>query len=78
MTGKRVVFTRGTGKAGRHVLPHLKSKGYDLLNVDLKPLDHPGISTLIADRSHSGQAFNAMTTRGQIAAFKFVSALEIH
>src|SRR5258708_1743474 len=41
MTGKRVVFTGGTGKAGRHVLPHLKSKGYDLLNVDLKPFDHP-------------------------------------
>jgi len=32
-------------------------------------LDHPGISTLIADRSHSGQAFNAMTTRAQIAAW---------
>ena len=31
MTGKRVVFTGGTGKAGRHILPHLKSKGYDLL-----------------------------------------------
>src|SRR6266850_1249716 len=45
MTGKRVVFTGGTGKAGRHVLPHLKSKGYDLLNVDLKPFDHPGINT---------------------------------
>ena len=50
MTGKRVVFTGGTGKAGRHVLPHLKSRGYDLLNVDLKPFDHPGISTLIADQ----------------------------
>ena len=35
MTAKRVVFTGGTGKAGRHVLPHLKSKGYELLNVDL-------------------------------------------
>ena len=62
MTGKRVVFTGGTGKAGRHVLPHLKSKGYDLLNVDLKPFDHRGINTLIADLTHSGQAFNALTT----------------
>jgi len=61
MTGRRVVFTGGTGKAGRHVLPHLKSKGYDLLNVDLKPFDYPGISTLIADLTHSGQAFNALT-----------------
>ena len=62
MTGKRVVFTGGTGKAGRHVLPHLKSKGYELLNVDLRPFDHPGIGTLIADLSDSGQAFNALTT----------------
>ena len=23
MTGKRVVFTGGTGKAGRHAVPHL-------------------------------------------------------
>ncbi|MDU6138144.1 MAG: NAD(P)-dependent oxidoreductase, partial [Bradyrhizobium sp.] len=57
MTAKRVVFTGGTGKAGRHVLPHLKSKGYELLNVDLKPLDQPGINTLIADLTDSGQAF---------------------
>ena len=62
MTGKRVVFTGGTGKAGRHVLPHLKSRGYELLNVDLRPFDHPGIGTLIADLSDSGQAFNALTT----------------
>ena len=42
MTGKRVVFTGGTGKAGRHAVPHLLTKGYTVLNVDLKPFDHPG------------------------------------
>jgi nucleoside-diphosphate-sugar epimerase len=62
MTARRVVFTGGTGKAGRHALPHLKSRGYDLLNVDLKPWDHPEIRTLIADLTDSGQAFNALTT----------------
>src|SRR6202042_2616815 len=62
MTGKRVVFTGGTGKAGRHALPHLKSKGYDLLNVDLTPSEHSDIKTLIADLTDSGQAFNALTT----------------
>jgi len=41
MTGKRVVFTGGTGKAGRHVLPHLKSKGYDFSMSTSKPFDHP-------------------------------------
>ena len=62
MTAKRVVFTGGTGKAGRHALPHLKSRGYDLLNVDLAPSEHSDIKTLIADLTDSGQAFNALTT----------------
>ena len=38
---KRIVFTGGSGKAGRHVVPWLKAKGYDILNLDLKPLDCP-------------------------------------
>ncbi len=59
---KRIVFTGGTGKAGRHAVPHLLSKGYKILNVDLKPLDHPGVNTLLADLTDSGQVFNALTT----------------
>src|SRR3981081_3171766 len=70
MTGKRVVFTGGTGKAGRHILPHLMNKGYELLNVDLKPFDHPEIRTLIADLTDSGQAFNALTTHFGFDGFK--------
>lgn len=58
---KRIVFTGGSGKAGRHVVPWLKAKGYDILNVDLKPLDCPGVNTLIADVADSGQAFNALS-----------------
>jgi nucleoside-diphosphate-sugar epimerase len=61
MTGKRVVFTGGTGKAGRHAVPHLMAKGYTVNNVDLKPFDHPGVNTLIADLTDSGQAFNALS-----------------
>ncbi len=36
MAAKRIVFTGGTGKAGRHAIPHLFGKGYEILNVDLK------------------------------------------
>jgi len=61
MPAKRVVFTGGTGKAGRHAVPHLKAKGYEILNVDLKPLDCPGVNTLIADLTDTGQAFNALS-----------------
>src|SRR3981081_3232721 len=70
MTGKRVVFTGGTGKAGRHILPHLMSKGYELLNVDLKPFDHLEIRPLIADLTDSGLAFNALTTHFGFDRFK--------
>jgi nucleoside-diphosphate-sugar epimerase len=59
---KRILFTGGTGKAGRHALPWLLDQGYEILNVDLRRFDHPGINTLIADITDSGQMFNAMTT----------------
>jgi UDP-glucose 4-epimerase len=59
---KRIVFTGGSGKAGKHVVPWLKAKGYDILNLDLKPLDCPGVNTLITDVTDSGQVFNALTT----------------
>src|SRR5580692_10719114 len=62
MPAKRIVFTGGTGKAGRHAVPHLLAKGYKILNVDLKPLELPGVNTLIADLTDNGQAFNALTT----------------
>ncbi|MGV1950762.1 NAD-dependent epimerase/dehydratase family protein [Agrobacterium vitis] len=59
---KRIVFTGGTGKAGRHAVPHLQAKGYSILNLDLKPLDSSGVNTLITDITDSGQVFNALTT----------------
>ena len=57
----RVVFTGGSGKAGRHVVPWLKAKGHDIFNIDLKPLDCPGVNTLHADLTDSGQVFNALS-----------------
>ena len=30
----RILFTGGTGKAGRHVVPYLLGKGHRILNVD--------------------------------------------
>ena len=59
---KRIVFTGGSGKAGVHAVAHLQAKGYDILNLDLKPLNLPGVTTLITDLTDNGQCFNAMTT----------------
>jgi nucleoside-diphosphate-sugar epimerase len=59
---KRIVFTGGSGKAGRHAVPWLKARGYDILNLDLKPLDCEGVNTLITDLTDSGQVFNALSS----------------
>ena len=59
---KRIVFTGGTGKAGRHAIPHLLAKGHRILNLDLKPFDHPGVNTLLTDITDAGQVFNALTS----------------
>ena len=62
MTQKRIFFTGGAGKAGKHVIPYLLDQGHRVMNVDLKPLDHPGVDNLIANITDSGQMFNAMSS----------------
>ena len=57
----RILFTGGSGKAGRHVVPYLLGRGHRVLNVDLVPLERPGVDNLQADITDSGQMFNAMT-----------------
>lgn len=62
MSAKRIFFTGGSGKAGKHVIPYLLDQGHRVMNVDLVPLDHPGVDNLIADITDSGQMFNAMSS----------------
>lgn len=62
MSSKRIFFTGGSGKAGKHVIPYLLNQGHQVLNIDLKPLDYPGVNNLIADITDSGQMFNAMSS----------------
>lgn len=62
MTIKRIFFTGGSGKAGKHVISYLLEKGHRVMNVDLAPLDHPGVDNLTADITDSGQMFNAMSS----------------
>ncbi len=62
MTKKRILFTGGSGKAGKHVIPYLLEQGHRVMNVDLAPLNLPGVDNLIADITDSGQMFNAMSS----------------
>lgn len=59
---KRIMFTGGSGKAGRHVVQYLVDQGHQVLNLDTRPLDNPKVRTLITDITDSGQVFNALSS----------------
>ncbi len=56
----RILFTGGSGKAGKHVVPYLVAQGHQVLNVDLEPLDFPGVDNRIADVTDAGQMSDVM------------------
>src|SRR3954465_15921700 len=62
MNKKRIFFTGGSGKAGKHVIPYLLDQGHRVMNVDLVPLNYPGVDNRIPDITDSGQMFNAMSS----------------
>jgi nucleoside-diphosphate-sugar epimerase len=67
-TLKRIIFTGGSGKAGRHVIPYLLKQGHSILNLDLIPFpeDHlptgKSVYTMKTDLADGGQAFNALSS----------------
>lgn len=61
MAGKRILFTGGSGKTGKHVIPYLLAQGHQVVNFDLVPLDYPGVDNLIGDITDVGQIYNALT-----------------
>ncbi|MBV0912548.1 NAD-dependent epimerase/dehydratase family protein [Anianabacter salinae] len=56
----RILFTGGSGKAGRHVVPYLIGQGHRVLNVDKTPLDADGVDNRIADLTDAGQVHDVM------------------
>lgn len=57
----RIVFTGGSGKAGRHAIAYLLAQGHQVLNVDRVGLDLPGVHTLLADLTDGGETMNALS-----------------
>lgn len=66
MGAKRILFTGGSGKAGRHVVPYLRDRGHSIVNADLTPLAVPGIDNIAVDVADSGQVFNVLTSYGNL------------
>ena len=58
----RVLFTGGSGKAGKHVVPYLVAQGHKVLNFDRVPLGLPGVADLLGDICDAGQVYSAMRT----------------
>ncbi|MGP9788563.1 NAD-dependent epimerase/dehydratase family protein [Roseinatronobacter sp. NSM] len=58
----RILFTGGAGKAGRHAIAHLLQQGHRVLNVDLAPLELPGVENRVADIADAGQMFDVMSS----------------
>lgn len=58
---KRIVFTGGSGVAGRHVIEKLLTFGHEILNIDVVPLNNPNVHTMKADLTDGAQAFNSLS-----------------
>ena len=56
----RVLFTGGSGKAGRHVAPFLAAQGHQVTNADLRPLGHPDVVDLRVDLTDAGETYSAL------------------
>ena len=56
----RILFTGGSGKAGRHVAPFLADQGHQVTNADLVPLGHPGVADLRVDLTDAGSTYSAL------------------
>ena len=56
----RIFFTGGSGKAGRHVAPHLAEQGHQVTNADLVPLGHPAVADLRVDLTDAGETWSAL------------------
>jgi nucleoside-diphosphate-sugar epimerase len=66
-SGTRLVFTGGSGVAGRHVIEKLLSCGHEILNVDVVPLENPDVYTLKADLTDGAQAFNSLSCHFKVS-----------
>ena len=56
----RILFTGGSGKAGKHTINYLLEYGHSLLNLDQVQLEHPKVLTRFADITDAGQVFDVM------------------
>ncbi|KAJ3937852.1 uncharacterized protein N0V96_012168 [Colletotrichum fioriniae] len=65
--GKRILFTGGSGVAGRWVIQELLRKGHEVMNLDIVPLDNPAVHTMRCDVSDAGQVYSALHSQFRLS-----------
>ena len=56
----RILFTGGSGKAGRHACAYLRDQGHRVVIFDRVPLGMDGIDDRLGDMTDAGQVFDVM------------------
>lgn len=62
----RILFTGGSGKAGRHVTRYLADKGHTVLNLDQVPLGADGIHDIDGDVTDLGDVISIATSHAHL------------
>lgn len=61
MATQRIIVTGGSGKAGHWIVKHLVERGYDVVNVDVRPPARSECKFLTADLTDLGQTIDAFS-----------------
>jgi nucleoside-diphosphate-sugar epimerase len=58
----RILFTGGSGKAGRHACAYLRDQGHRVVNFDRVPLGMDGVDDRLGDMTDLGQVYDVMNS----------------
>ena len=58
----RILFTGGSGKAGRHACAYLRDQGHRIVNFDQVPLGLEGVDDRLGDMTDLGQVYDALSS----------------
>lgn len=73
----KVVVTGGSGMLGCYVVREFVERGYEVLNVDVRPSEDPVCPTLIVDLEQLGECYSALTGADAVVHLAAIPAAHI-